>query len=222
MFAEAERAFGRLDVLVNNAGGVFPKRVDSKDGLEATFALNVMAPFVLTQELRDLLKASGGRVINLATRIPPGTKVKLDDVQGISGGYSGMGAYGRSKLVVIMLTRELAKRLQPEGITVNSVHPGIILETNFSNNMGLPPLVQKIGNLVGKLISVSMEQGIASQLYLAGSPEAKGVTGKYFMKMKPAKEPSSALDDATCQGVYAAVEKLSGSAQGGARAKTGS
>src|SRR5208283_2544445 len=116
--------YGGLDVLVNNAGGFFQRRTESEDGIEMTFALNHLAPFLLTNLLLDALKKnSPSRVVTVSSDAHARASMNSDDLQGRAR-YRGWGAYGQSKLANLLFTYELARRLQGSGMTVNALHPG--------------------------------------------------------------------------------------------------
>ena len=133
----------RIDVLVNNAGGIFGKRTLSKDGYEMTFAVNHLAPFLLTHLLVDTLKSGGpSRIVTTASHAHRGAKIWFDDLQATRK-YSPMGAYGRSKLANILFTRALAKRLQGTNVTATCLHPGFV-RTNFGRDIDMSPLLKPI------------------------------------------------------------------------------
>lgn len=168
----------RLDVLINNAGGIFMSRQLSVDGLEMTFALNHMSYFLLTNLLLDVLRASApARVVNVASNAYRGATLDLDDLQ-MTRRYSGFAAYARSKLMNILFTYELARRLVGTGVTANALHPGFVA-SNFGLNNGQPwkaliRLTQRFG--------ISPVAGARTPVYLASSPEVEGVTGQYFVR----------------------------------------
>jgi NAD(P)-dependent dehydrogenase (short-subunit alcohol dehydrogenase family) len=179
--------YDRLDVLVNNAGAMFWSRQETVDGLERTFALNHLSYFLLTNLLLDRLKASGpARIVSVSSDAHQGAQMNFDDLQG-KRSYSGMRAYGQSKLANVLFTYELARRLNGTVVTANALHPGFV-GTNFAaNNGGIIRLVMSILHR----FALSPEQGAQTSIYLATSPEVEGVTGKYFERSKPA--PSSKL-----------------------------
>lgn len=116
----------RLDVLVNNAGAIFESREETTDGMEMTVALNHLSPFLLTNLLLELVRASApARIINVSSAAYIFGKIDFDDLQG-KRKWSSMKAYSQSKLANILFTNELAERLKGTGITVNALHPGIV------------------------------------------------------------------------------------------------
>jgi len=181
----------RLDVLVNNAGGIFIRRTITSDGLEMTFALNHVAYFLLTGLLLDVLKQSSpARVVNVASGMHMGAHLDFDDLQNEKH-YSGFRAYGRSKLANILFTYELARKLEGSGVTVNCVHPGYV-NTGLSLNNGL--IFGVFAGLSARLFGRKPEEGARTSIYLAASPEVQGVTGKYFADCKPVSSSLESYD----------------------------
>ena len=186
----------RLDVLVNNAGGMFGGRQLSPDGIEMTFALNHLGYFHLTSLLLPTLKAApGARIVNVASRAHEGVKLRFDDLQH-ERRYIGWLAYKRSKLANLLFTYELARRLANDngadggGPTVNALHPGFVA-TNIGVRHGfIPGLLWRLGSLA----AIDAEEGAETSVYLASSPDVRGVTGRYFVKCR-ARESSSASYD---------------------------
>lgn len=174
---EILRRYDRLHLLVNNAGGLFARRELTTDGLERTFALNVLAPFVLTERLAMRLRASGaGRVVQIASAAHRGARIDLDDLQGARG-YSGWRAYGRSKLALILLTREMARRLGREGPTVNAVHPGFVRSGFAQNNGGW---IARSVRFAARIGGRTLEDGADTPLFVATDPSVATITGEYF------------------------------------------
>ncbi|NHM30231.1 SDR family oxidoreductase [Neobacillus terrae] len=159
--------FDKLDVLINNAAVFLPKRSETEDGIETTFATNYLSHFLLTHLLLDSLEASGdGRIINVASK-HNGIKMNFDDLM-TENNYTFFKAVGPTKLALVLFTKELAKKLEGRPITVNSLHPGII-KTNIMHQ--LPWILRSIF----KLTSASTEKGAKTPVYLASSPEVKGL-----------------------------------------------
>ena len=205
--AEIAAAEPRIDVLVNNAGALFNNRQLSPDGLEMTFAVNHMAYFVLTEGLRERLTASGpARIVSTASAAHLGAKIDFDNLQ-ITKGYSGFGAYGRSKLANILFTRELARRLAGAPVTANCLHPGFVA-TRFGDNAG--GLSQVIFP-IAKLFAISPQKGAETIVYLASSPEVATSTGLYFDQRKPKTPSAAARDDAAAARLWAESEKIAAS-----------
>ena len=202
---EFKRQYTRLDVLVNNAGAVNMTRQETVDGYELTFALNHLSYFLLTSLLLDLLKASApSRIVNVSSNAAQGGRINFDDLEGRRG-YSGFSAYSQSKLANILFTFELARRLQGTGVTVNALHPGFVA-TNFGhNNAGFMTTGIR---LLQRIAALKPDQGAATQIYLASSPEVEGVSGRYFAKSRPAKAPKAAYDEATARRLWEVSERM--------------
>jgi NAD(P)-dependent dehydrogenase (short-subunit alcohol dehydrogenase family) len=181
----------RLHILVNNAGAVFAKRTLTEDGIESTFALNHLGYFLITQLLLDLLiQSAPARVVNVASAAHYGGSMQFEDL-GFERGYRIMRAYARSKLANILFTRELARRLEGTGVSVNSLHPGAVA-TGIWN--GAPGWIRPMLNLAARLLMLTPAQGAEGILYLATSPEVEGKTGLYFEK-NISKSPSPLARD---------------------------
>lgn len=204
---EFSEKYNRLDVLINNAGCTIHKRQVTIDGFERTLAVNYLGPFLLTHELLTILKSSApSRVINLTSGIHFRAKVDFDDLQKESK-YKAMDAYGDAKLMVVMYTYELARRLEGTGVSVNVVHPGFAA-TNMGSNMGA--LRYKIMFKMVRPLQISAKKGAETSVYVASSPELEGVTGKYFAKSQD--QPSSELsyDEEAQTHLWAITEELLG------------
>jgi NAD(P)-dependent dehydrogenase (short-subunit alcohol dehydrogenase family) len=180
--ADLHRQFPKIDVLINNAAGMFSERGQTVDGIERTIATNHLAPFLLTNLLIGLLKAGGGgRIINVAAESP----LKTLDFSNLQGErrYGFLDAYFRSKLATIIFSVDLARRLEGSGVTVNSMSPGPT-RTRFGDNMtGLPALFP----LVLKRLFPGPETGARTLVYLASSAEVEGVSGKFFLRQRARK-----------------------------------
>ena len=172
----------QLHVLVNNAGSYNAQRSETKDGFETTFGVNHLAYVLLTSLLLDVLKASApARIVNVSSGAHQGATINFDDLHG-KDGYRGMGAYGQSKLANVLFTNELARRLEGTGVTVNSLHPGVV-RTHFGrNNAGIFGALFGVFQVVARPFLLTPARGAETSIYLASSPEAEGVTGKYFVK----------------------------------------
>lgn len=194
--ADAVRERGELDVLVNNAGAAFDEARLLWGGVEATFAVNHLAPFLLTEELRPLLEDSGGRVVTVSSEAHRGTDLDLDSVT-TTEAHSWWTAYKRSKLANVLFTYELARRL--EGATATALHPGFVPATGLYRQLPayLRPLLWVLRRMPSGLtggLTASVEEGAETPVYLAASPAVAGVTGEYFVDREPA-EPSHAARD---------------------------
>ncbi len=214
--AEIAQAEPRIDVLINNAGAMFATRQLTEDGMERTFALNHMSYLVLTQGLRDRLVASApARVVNTASDAHTAGTVDFDDLQsekayrrnlwdGLRFGGPAFKVYARSKLMNILYTRELARKLAGSGVTANSLHPGFVA-TRFGDQTG-----GLIGFGIGmaKRFALTPEQGAETLVYLASSPDVATVTGEYFHKCRPAVPTAEAQDDAKAQRLWLETSKI--------------
>jgi NAD(P)-dependent dehydrogenase (short-subunit alcohol dehydrogenase family) len=200
--------YDRLDVLLNNAGGIFNQRQVTSEGLELTFALNHMSYFLLTQRLLELLRVSApARVINVSSNAHFGTqKLNFDNLQGEKS-YFGFGAYSSSKLANVLFTYELARRLVGTGITANALHPGAV-STGFGMNNR--DVISKVLFTLFKMVTISPEQGAQTSIYLASSPQVNGVTGKYFDKSKPVASSPASYDEAAQHRLWQISEQIAG------------
>ena len=190
---EVLAAYPRLDVLVNNAGGFWATRRVTPDGLERTFAVNYLAPFLLTAMLLDRLKASApARIVTVSSGAHTNGKINFDDLQG-ERGYSGQQAYSQSKLANILFSYELARRLDGTGVTANVLHPGVA-RTGFAAED--PPPIGKVFLPFIRPFLKTPRKAAATSIYLASSPEADGVTGTYFASSKPKTSSPSSYDTA--------------------------
>ena len=167
----------RLDVLLNNAGSNYFKRHESVDGLELTFALNHMGYFVMTNLLLNIIKASPpARIVNVSSDEHRVDRIAFDDLQREQD--YGTNVYAETKLMNVLFTYDLARRLEGTGVIVNTMHPGFS-RTNFGrrDNGFLGKFFVPVASLFGR----SPERGAETAIYLASSPEVEGVTGKYFV-----------------------------------------
>ncbi len=166
--------YGSLDVLVNNAGVLLPDRKTNLDGIELTFATNVLGYYLVTAELLDALKAGApSRVVNVASTFAG--HVDLDDLQFERRPYDGMAAYAQSKACDRMLSWAFARRLEGESVTVNAMAPGLVLGTSLYRD--LPPEAKRG---LEKLGGRSVSQGAETAVWLVSGPELNGVTGRFF------------------------------------------
>jgi NAD(P)-dependent dehydrogenase (short-subunit alcohol dehydrogenase family) len=206
---ELHNRIDRLDVLLNNAGAVYSDHLTSKDGLELTFATNHIGYFLFTHLLLDLLKQSApARIVNVASDAHKAARsgIDFDDLER-KRGYTGFVVYGETKLMNILFTRELARRLEGTGVTVNCLHPGVIASGFGTNNSGLLGFATR--NL-GKYFLITPEQGAQTSIYLCTSPDVAGVSGKYFAKSKEAKTTRHGVDDAAAKKLWELSEKITG------------
>jgi NAD(P)-dependent dehydrogenase (short-subunit alcohol dehydrogenase family) len=190
----------RLDVLINNAGiGRGPRSQQSReislDQFELRFQVNYLAPFLLTHLLLPLLQDhTSARIVNVASASQE--KIEFDDVM-LEQAYDGTRAYSQSKLAMVMATFELAKRLEPNNITVNALHPGSLLNTKIVR--------EAWGQAHGPV-----ETGIESEIYLATSPKLNNVSGTYFDQQRPVQAHPQAYDELACQQLWEMSLQLTG------------
>src|SRR5437660_3449651 len=184
-------AYPRLDVLVNNVGGFWAHRQPTADGLERTFALNHLAPFLLTNLLLGRLMASApARVVTVSSGEQARGRMDFDDLQGARD-YSGQRAYSQSKLANVMFTNELARRLEGTEVTANSLHPGVV-RTNFGAE-DQAGFFAVMGGVVRPFLKTAT-QGAQTSIYLASSPDLDGVSGQFFANRKPKTANKLAYD----------------------------
>jgi len=201
------RAAKRIDVLVNNAGGIFARRDVTPDGLERTFALNHLGYFLLTELLRERIAASApARIVNVASEAHRNAVLDFSDLQ-CESHYSGWKAYQRSKLCNILFTRELARRLAGTGVSANCLHPGFVATHFGDNNRGL----FGIGVRLAKRISaISLQRGAETPVYVAADHGIEGTTGRYFDKCRERAPSPAAQDDEAARRLWQESLRLAG------------
>jgi NAD(P)-dependent dehydrogenase (short-subunit alcohol dehydrogenase family) len=203
---EFQSRHDRLDVLINDAGAVFTTRKESVDGIEMTLALNHLAPFLLTSLLLDTLKASApSRIVTVSSGAHLSAKVNFDDLQ-LARGYSPWRAYGQSKLMNVLFTNEVARRLAGTGVTANSLHPGFVA-SNFGKSEG--PFWVAAFTLMRPFM-ISAENGAKTVIYLASSPDVSGATGGYYVDCKPSRSSNIARDETVARRLWEVSEQLTG------------
>ncbi|HEV2374458.1 MAG TPA: SDR family oxidoreductase [Streptosporangiaceae bacterium] len=199
-------ALDRVDVVVNNAGFVAGQRRVSQDGFEEVFAVNHLAPFLLTNLLLDKLKASApARVVTVTSDAHTAAKLDLDDLN-LGNGWESWRSYANSKLANILFTRELARRLAGAGVTANCAHPGVV-RTGFGRDASF---FMRAGLTVARPFLLTPERGADTIVYLASSPEVAGESGGYYVKRKRREPSAAARDEATAQRLWQLSEELTG------------
>jgi NAD(P)-dependent dehydrogenase (short-subunit alcohol dehydrogenase family) len=196
----------RIDVLINNAGLVLGERRLTPDGLEHVFALNHLAPFLLTNLLLPTLTASApARVITVTSDAHSAARLDLTDPN-LEHGWDSWRSYANSKLANILFTRELARRLDGTGVTANCAHPGVV-RTGFGRESRS---LLKLGITIARPFMLSPERGADTIVYLASSPDVAGQTGGYYVKRQRREPSAAARDDAAARELWKLSEKMTG------------
>jgi NAD(P)-dependent dehydrogenase (short-subunit alcohol dehydrogenase family) len=204
--AELRAALPRIDVLVNNAGLALRDRIPTQDGLETTFAVNHLAPFLLTRLLEPTLAASApARVVTVSSEAHRWGTMRFDDLMGAQR-YDGWKAYAQSKLANVLFTYELARRLQGQGVTANCLHPGLV-GTAFASRG--PTAIRILARLARPFLR-SPAKGAATSVYLAASPEVAEVTGGYFTGRRARRSSRESYDPAVAARLWQMSEQLTG------------
>jgi NAD(P)-dependent dehydrogenase (short-subunit alcohol dehydrogenase family) len=188
----------KLDVLVNNAGAMYGTRQLTKDGIELTWAVNHLAPFLLSKLLLHRLKESApARIITTASQAHQGAHIPFDNLNA-ERSYRGFGRYCETKLANILFTTELARRLDGTGVTANCFHPGLVA-TGFNRNNGL---LMGLGMTILRPVSRSPEKGAETLVWLATSPDVANVSGVYFFDQEQRLPSSEAQDRGTARRLW--------------------
>jgi NAD(P)-dependent dehydrogenase (short-subunit alcohol dehydrogenase family) len=206
--AEIAKKHERIDVLVNNAGAVFGERAVTKDGLERTFATNHVAYFLLTRLLLDRLKAaSPSRVVSVASEAHRGARgVSWDDLQHEKR-YSSLGAYAESKLMNILFSAELARRLEGTNVTSHALHPGTVASNFAVQTAGF---WTKLFFKAFRALLATEEKGARTTVHLASSPDLERVTGKYFARSRERRPSAAARDPAAARRLWEVTSAMTG------------
>jgi len=196
----------RIDVLINNAGLVVSERRVTQDGFEYVFAVNHLAPFLLTNLLLPKLTGSApARVVTVTSDAHTAARLDLDDPS-LEQGWESWRSYANSKLANILFTRELARRLDGTGVTANCAHPGVV-RTGFGRDA--KPLM-RLGMTIARPFFLSPERGADTIVYLASSPDVAGETGGYYVKRQRREPSAAARDDAAARRLWEISEKMTG------------
>jgi NAD(P)-dependent dehydrogenase (short-subunit alcohol dehydrogenase family) len=195
-----------LHVLINNAGVIPPRREVTVDGLEMQFAVNHLAYFLLTNLLLPQIEAGApSRIINVSSGAHTHATIDFDDLQA-QRSYQPKSVYARSKLANILFTYELSRRLAGTGVTVNCLNPGVVATRMLADYMGVP----LAGPALARTFGASPEEGAATSIYLASSPELEFVTGKYFERKQPTTSSPASHDEAVARRLWELSERLAG------------
>jgi NAD(P)-dependent dehydrogenase (short-subunit alcohol dehydrogenase family) len=195
-----------LHVLINNAGIIPRKRLVTEDGFETQFAVNHIAPFLLTNLLLDVLKSSApARIVTVASDMHRGATIDFDDIQS-ERSYSPTQVYARTKLANVLFTCELAKRLQGTKVTANCLHPGVVATNLLADGMGIPRPLKSTTRLMG----TSPEKGAKTSIYLAVSPAVEGVSGRYFVRQKAVESSKTSYDENLASRLWRVSAELTG------------
>ena len=201
-----KQKYENLHVLINNAGVNYNRRIITEDGLETTFAVNTLAPFLLTNLLLDTLQSSApARVINVASKMQS-KKIEFDNLQGEKH-FSFMQSYGQSKAALITLTYEFARRFSDIGVTFNCLHPGGVNTKIAKNLKGISGAISRNTMKFFK----SPEEGAETSLYLATSPEVEKISGKFFENKKEIQSKDVTYDESIAKQLWNACIDLSNS-----------
>jgi NAD(P)-dependent dehydrogenase (short-subunit alcohol dehydrogenase family) len=193
-------------VLVNNAGIIPRRRELTVDGFETQFAVNHLAPFLLTNLLLDILKASApARIVTVASDMHRGATINFDDLQS-EGSYRPLRVYSRTKLANVLFTYELARRLQGTSITANCLHPGVVATKLLADGMGMPRALRSTTRLIG----TKPEKGAKTSIYLAASAEVEGISGKYFVRQKAVESSKDSYDENLARRLWQISAELTG------------
>jgi retinol dehydrogenase-12 len=206
--AEFERRHARLDVLVNNAGTIVRKRVVTPEGVELTLAINHLAPFLLTNLLLDMLKASApARIVTVASSAHERAQAGFGDLE-LRRGYRPYRAYARSKMANLLFTYELARRLEGSGVTANAVDPGLVRTGLGRSNGVLLDLGWGLTHMRYKSVSLTPDQGADTIVFLASSPDVAADSGEYFFQCKPVESSAASRDVRAARDLWSLSEQL--------------
>jgi NAD(P)-dependent dehydrogenase (short-subunit alcohol dehydrogenase family) len=203
--AEVLERYPRLEVLVNNAGAIYGRRQQSEDGIELTWAVNHLAPFLLTTLLLDRLRTSApARIITTSSDAHQRGHIPFEDMAA-ERSYSGRGfiRYGQTKLANILFTVELARRLRGTGVTANSFHPGLVA-SGFNRNNGA---LMRLGMTLARPFSRSPEKGAETLVWLVDSQEVGAESGGYFVDKRRVLPSAAAQDADAAQRLWALSEQ---------------
>ena len=196
----------RIHVLVNNAGTIPRSRQVTEDGLESQLAVNHLAPFLLTNLLLDRLRSSApSRVVTVSSTTHHGATIDFADLQS-ERDYDPEDVYAGTKLMNLLFTYELARRLRDTRVTANALHPGAVATRLLADYMRVP----LVGGALARTFGVSPEQGADTVVYLASASEVETVTGKYFTNRRETRSSPASYDESAARRLWEVSEKLTG------------
>ncbi|HTW38666.1 MAG TPA: SDR family oxidoreductase [Steroidobacteraceae bacterium] len=208
---ELERSLPRLDVIVHNAGLACARRTLTVDGHEMTFAVNHLAPFLLTALLRGLLgRSPRPRIVVVSSEAHRRAHLDFDDLM-LARHYDQLRAYSRSKLANLLFTRSLARRALGSGASCNALHPGVVRTGIFRQ---APLLLRGALAALGRVLLLSPDQGAKTSVYLASSSEVADQSGGYYIRCRPVRPSDAALDDAAAEQLWEQSARLVGLTSG--------
>jgi len=210
---DVKARYPQLHVLINNAGIAPIQRSVTAEGIERIFAVNYLAPFLLTNLLLDRLKASSpARVVNVAGDFHRKATIRFDDLMSEKD-YNGVQANNQAKLALILFTYELARRLEGTRVTANCLHPGAVATDAPLKDPQQPAFARLMYRLV-RIFFLSPEKGAQTSIYLASSPVVEGASGKYYIKNAPVKSSPESYDVSIARRLWEVSEKLTGLGEG--------
>ena len=202
-------AHPRIDVLCNNAGLVLSRRRETADGFETQLAVNHLAPFLLTNLLLERLRQSApSRIVNTSSRAHARAAISWDDLARTKR-YSALGVYGETKLMNLLFTRELARRLEGSGVTANALHPGVV-RTNIGADGDLAFPVALVWKVALRFIGITPAEGAKTIVYLASSPDVARVSGEYFDESRISRSASRSRDAEAAARLWQASARMVG------------
>lgn len=207
---DIKNKYQKIDILINNAGGVYYQREETVDGIERTIALNLFAPFLLTNLLLETLKKSdSAKIINVTTKPWGQTEINLHDIEFKTRKYNGTSVYTQSKVGVTLFTYKLAQKLKNTHITVNCVHPGIF-KSNFGKYYTHEPFLFQILGVFFRAFMSKPEDAAQRVLYLVDSPNADKISGKYFENKQEMQSLPQTYDKVAQDELWKICEKMTG------------
>jgi NAD(P)-dependent dehydrogenase (short-subunit alcohol dehydrogenase family) len=204
--AEIAAAHERVHVLVNNAARIPRDREVTVDGIELQLAVNHLAPFLLTNLLLERLRAGApSRVVTVSSTTHHGAEIDFDDLQS-ERRYDSEDVYAATKLMNLLFTYELARRMHGTGVTANALHPGAVATRLLADYMKVP----LVGSALSRTFGASPEQGADTVVYLAAAPEVAGLSGKYFSNRREIRSSPSSRDEAAARRLWEVSARLTG------------